>query len=288
MPNGNKIINTEALDEYNNKDTSRTKRLYIIFISIISLTISIMIIFIFIFRYHIYAFQTKSSSLSSNIIKKSNNSNKVNKISDKMLLNLEGLFKDYLFLQTSNIKSMDEFNLIRQWTGEKKRIIICYKGTFDISNKNGFEDYCTNRRWLVFVFKTESRKRIGAIIFNADYIRDYYHYDEKAFLFSFDNQKKFAINNPSKAFKFNRGGDNDNNNDNANDNANDNDYLFQFGDDLMISKDYLFNKNSRAQFPIDYGTSNDKLNDLTGGESSFRIIELEIFSDYYSSLNYWD
>lgn len=284
MPNVNKIINTEALDEYNNKDTSRTKRFYIIFISIISLMLSIMIIFIFIFRYHIYAFQTKSSSLSSNIIKKSNNSNKINKISDKMLLNLEALFKDYLFLQTSNIKSMDEFNLIRQWTGEKKRIIICYKGTFDISIKNAFEDYCTKKRWLVFVFKTESRKRIGAIILNAAYRRDYYHYDEKAFLFSFDNQKKFAINNPSKAFKFNRGGDDDDNNANPNPN----DYLFQFGDDLMISKDYLFNKNSRAQFPIDYGTSNDKLNDLTGGESSFRIIELEIFSDYFSSLNYRD
>lgn len=272
MLNVNKIINTKTLEEYNNKEQSKTKCYHVILISIFSLIIAIMIAFIIVFKYQMFTIKNKSLSLSSAILAKSNKTKELNVINNKMLLNLNGLFKNNLDLQLNNFKSVDEFNLIRRWAGEKNKITVCYKGTYDKDNENAFETYCTNRSWLAFVFKTESRRRFGAIIFTSIYKMNEYHSDSRAFLFSLDDSQKrmFKINNPDKAFMYHR-----NNDDNT---------LFHFGEDLIIAKDYLNNKNSKAQFPIDFGTQSHKLNDLTGGESSFRIIELEILSD----VNYMD
>ena len=88
--------------------------------------------------------------------------------------------------------------------------------------------------------------------------------DDNAFMFSFDNQKRYPVRKGENAFTLLKDG------------------VFKFGnDDLVVVKNYMDEK-SICKFPMDYESgkyNNTNLNLLTGEEkNTFEISEIEIFT----------
>ena len=83
--------------------------------------------------------------------------------------------------------------------------------------------------------------------------------DDNAFLFSIDKEKKYPVGNKLTAIEVNP------------------EYLVKFNRDLIIYDKCLSNENSCSFFPKGYGKLDDKTNELTSGEVTFKVKEMEIF-----------
>lgn len=83
--------------------------------------------------------------------------------------------------------------------------------------------------------------------------------DPNAFLFSIDHKKKYPVSQKSTAIEINP------------------DNLVKFNRDLIISEHCLSNHKSSSSFPKGYSTLDTNANELTSGETMFKVKEIEIF-----------
>ena len=88
--------------------------------------------------------------------------------------------------------------------------------------------------------------------------------DDSAFLFSLTNKKRYPIKPDANAISY----------------IND-DFFIIGDDDLTIHNNFLNEPNKcTSKFPRNFGDSSTKQNGLTGGQSYFNVVKMEVFTFY--------
>ena len=156
---------------------------------------------------------------------------------------------------------------IKNWINEKnenninKEIKLIYKATKDGDSASKYHEICDNKNPLITLIKTKKNRRFGHYMDqkvnpnNSKYTKD-----EKAFLFSLDNLKKFDIKKPEHAMYFHKS------------------YgpCFGYGSDIYL-RDKFLTRNDNVENNAKYYTYDVQNDTELTGESRFGVEEVEIY-----------
>ena len=193
---------------------------------------------------------------------------KVNTLEEKMK-NIEETSFYHRIIESKNligdiIKNKDQCNLIYDWIGKNKtlRFQLLYKGTKDGDSREAFHKKCDNQGPNISIIESTDGQIFGGytskswIINNSNFTPD-----PESFLFNINNKRKYPVSNNRGLFR-------------------DDGYICDFGGDssavfyeLRINNNYFSNGGM-----VDNGKGYNFTNyELSGGKSSFKIKELEVY-----------
>ena len=202
------------------------------------------------------------------IIQKDNTNLKyeMNKVK-KDIENITDFCLKNIFNESSIIKNFIEMMNIKNWINEKnekninKEIKLIYKATKDGDSASKYHEICDNKNPLITLIKTKKNRRFGHYMDqkvnpnNSKYTKD-----EKAFLFSLDNLKKFDIKKPEHAMYFHKS------------------YgpCFGYGCDIYLQDKFL-TRNDNGENNAKYYTYDVQNDTELTGESRFGVEEVEVY-----------
>ena len=264
------IKNREALIEFEKKEKEKILMLHKFGIYLCISVNIILLFFVFAFIYQINFSKHQSKVLTEEIYNTSSVIEFQNKIIQHRIVNFFALLNNLQNLIIENLYNLDEIYSLLIEIGivnpEKKRIYLCYKGTFDKDELYMISNYCKEKE-LILTIKTKKGERFGGFISNFTNTVNNSSYSKslKTFLFNIDKYgiyKIFKVKNPDKAFYFNAQKE------------------MIFGDEDLVIKNLWNNtKNSiYSKFPKNFGDNSNTLNDLIGKKSIIEIEEIEIIS----------
>ena len=249
----------------------------------------ILIIFFIIIIYQNSKFSTLSNevkSIKNNITKEKENKNKIEQLYNEVIIENKHLLQDLEELKqeinsfkgefnllsqifypykSDIITSMNELNYIREIVNGNK-IELIYKSSINGDNIKTFYNITKNDfSYLVLILSQKGKKFGGYTSLNFEgkkiptsYIEQI-KYDNKAFLFSLDEKKKFNIIKGKYALIC------------------DDDSLINFGEnDLVISNNFL-SEDCYSNFPYNFEGQIEERNLFADENSNFKIKEIEIF-----------
>ena len=143
-------------------------------------------------------------------------------------------------LNSDIIHNIEELSMISRFisTSTPMQYSVCYKATADGDKAEKFRENCSGISPLLVLIETEHGHRFGGYTtrgFTDEKEESSYKWDENAFLFSFDTQKKYDVVIPDKAI---------------------NDVVGQFPmfgkNDIYIVDNFFSNGNSVTEYPSAY------------------------------------
>ena len=260
-------IDREAFNKYQQNERDKVifmHKLIIYFFIIINV---ICVVFIFLLKSNSLSIQSANKQLSEELADSHSRYQSKEKIISHRQINIYSQLDFQYNLLTEILKSQSEFDLIVEWI-KKKPIYtyLCFKSTYYDDSVEEYKNSCRDN-YQLFVIELTNRKRFGAFTSQGSVnTKDEYlfHYDNSSFIFSLDTQKVYPIRNPDKAFAYLEKG------------------FARFGEgDLVINPGYLFEATVSMNFPHDYGSEQDDIVEITGGERQFSILRLEVFNFYF-------
>lgn len=258
----NKLIDKALLDDFNTKVNEKESFEYKIILIILICINLLEISFFIIFKFHIFNLTQLNTETSFSITDKENtNKRKENQINEK-LVQLYSSKKVFHHEYLQIIKSKEEYDRIVGWLNSNYfEMYLCYSNTNETRYSYEPFNYCKYNKVLFILLKTSNGHRFGGALFNF-----YYNYNEiydnRAFLFNFDSNTVFKVNNPNKPFTFFK-----------------KEERLVFGDeDLVIDFKFKY-QQGYANFPKEFGDIDiNTINDLTGGNTNFTIVGIEIIT----------
>ena len=168
------------------------------------------------------------------------------------------------------IKSPPELLILSSYISERDIITyeICYKSSQDGDSPAKFLEKCSKLAPLVFLIETTEGYRFA--IYISQYLnyeindgKGGYIWDNMAFIYSFDTNKKYNIKEPEYAVYIQP-----------------NDFPWFGKRDIFIGKDFTWSYSSFIEFPAAFERNYDDPGDyiLNGGIKKFNIKELEVLS----------
>ena len=202
------------------------------------------------------------------IIQKDNTNLKyeMNKVK-KDIENIKDFCLKNIFNESSIIKNFIEMMNIKNWINEKnekninKEIKLIYKATKDGDSASKYHEICDNKNPLITLIKTKKNRRFGHYMEQkVNPNNSKYTQDEKAFLFSLDNLKKFDVKKPEHAMYFHKS------------------YgpCFGCGCDIYL-RDKFLTKNDNVENNAKYYTYDVQNDTELTGESRFGVEEVEVY-----------
>lgn len=166
------------------------------------------------------------------------------------------------------IYTLEELNLIREWTGRTGFHQVLKSSVSGDSIENFQSKTQSGKSYLVLV-KTKKGHRFGAytsLNFSpkeyAQVIVDVKKPDDQAFLFSLDKKEKYLIKNTESAIMC------------------DESIAVQMGEGDLVIKDNFLNNTSHTSFPQNFDGGNSSPFGLTYGDKEFEVEELEVYHVY--------
>ena len=156
---------------------------------------------------------------------------------------------------------------IKNWINEKnekninKEIKLIYKATKDGDSASKYHEICDNKNPLITLIKTKKNRRFGHYMEQkVNPNNSTYTQDEKAFLFSLDNLKKFDVKKPEHAMYFHKS------------------YgpCFGYGCDIYL-KDKFLTRNDNVENNAKYYAYDVQNDTELTGESRFGVEEVEVY-----------
>lgn len=145
---------------------------------------------------------------------------------------------------------------------------LCYKSTEDGDSPLAFINKCSNLTPLVFLIETNDGYRFGVYIsqflnYNLNGGKGGYIPDNRAFIFSFDNTKKYPIKKPEYAIYIQP-----------------DDFPWFGKKDIFIGKNFAKSSSSFCEFPVAFERNQGDKGDyiLNGGIKKFIIKRMEVLS----------
>ena len=164
------------------------------------------------------------------------------------------------------IRKPNEIYFLSSLINDKAEITyeFCYKSSVDGYDPKTYFKNCYYKSPLVFLIETNKGYRFGAFISvftGYSYNSEYYVFDEKAFIFSFDTYKKYKVIDPYYAFKYRT-----------------NEFPWFGKKDIYIGEDFTETSSSFSEFPSNFKRDESDKGDyiLNGGIKKFKIKELEV------------
>ena len=257
-------IDKKVFEEYQEHEKQKTILLHKILICFFLIINIICIIFIVVFKYESYTLNNANLEMKTKLVsEKEFHQSKDLKV-QRRLLNIIAMLDLRNNFLSDIIHTKKEYDMIQQWMKYNETYMyMCYQSSSLDDKAQYYRDYCLSENQL-FLIETFDHKRFGGFISRGptNFIDDMIK-DKEAFLFSLDNNKKFPVRDSNRAFSLLIDG------------------FFRFGDDDLVISDNFYNetaKESISKFPSNYGTNEDTLEDLTGGNSRvIKVLQLEIY-----------
>ena len=264
----------KAFQEFQKNQKDCTLKAHKILIAFFALVNIILFLFIILYKFQVSSLQNSISSTQQEIsvIKKETDS-QYEKATHK-IININALFNffDTKFFSLT-IKNIDEVNMLKDFLsflGDKDHLhLTMLYQTYQGDLYETINELASTYENLLIVVQTRRDVRFGGFITFGSGVygnktKDYVISDDNAFMFSFDNQKKYPVIKGENAFTLLKDG------------------VFKFGnDDLVVVKNYTDEK-SMSKFPMNYESgkyNNTNTNILTGEEKeTFEINAIEIFT----------
>ena len=175
-------------------------------------------------------------------------------------------------LNSDIIRNIEELSMISRFisTYSAMQYTLCYKATVDGDKAEKFRENCSGISPLLVLIETEHGHRFGGYTtrgFTDEKEETSYKWDDNAFLFSFDTQKKYDVEIPDKAIS---------------------DVVGQFPifgkNDIYIVDNFFSNSNSVTEYPSAYKEDPNAPGDyvLNGGIKKFKIKELEVLICFFN------
>lgn len=260
-------IDREAFDKYQKNEREKIIFLHKLIIYFFIIINVIFVVFLVLLKSNSLSIQSANKQLSTELAEIHSQCQLKEKIIEHRQINMYSQLDFLTNLLTEILKSQSEFNLIVQWI--KKQPVytyLCFKSTYYDDSVEEYRSSC-NDNYQLFIIELTNRKRFGAFTSQGEVnTKDQYlfHYDDNSFIFSLDTKKIYPIRNPDKAFAYLENG------------------FVRFGEgDLVINPGYLINATVSMNFPHDYGSEQDDITEITGGERQFSILRLEVFNFYF-------
>jgi len=183
-----------------------------------------------------------------------------NPISNKELL-------DHIFFPYTSdiITSIDDLNFLRDIFG-RVRIRVEFKSSIHGNTVENFRERSKNHNHQLILIKTKNGNRFGGYTSDnfepiklAEISMEADKNDPTAFLFNLDAKKIYNVKKDMSALYC------------------DENLMANFGGEDLIIFDNFKEKKGFSKFPDHYGDNNSQKGELTGGEQSFEIDELEVF-----------
>jgi hypothetical protein len=177
---------------------------------------------------------------------------------------IKNLNPPQLFTNSTILKE-NEFNIVKNWIGKDVELKLLYKSSVHGDRAADFHSKCDNKGPTISFIETMRGVRFGGYTsLSWDQTGSYKTNDTEAFLFSLDNQRKYAITNQSNVIYCNSAYN----------------VTFGGGHDFYIA-DYIGHTGSYSNFPHSFGKNDNFENRgqtyLTGGYY-FIVKEIEVFS----------
>ena len=166
------------------------------------------------------------------------------------------------------IRTPHEINTLSAYISDKEIITyeICYKSSEDGDSPTKFLEKCAKFVPLVFLIETTEGYRFAVYInqflnYELNMGKGGYIWDNRAFIYSFDTNKKYNIKEPDYAIH-----------------VQPNEFPWFGKKDVYIGKDFTWSYSSFSEFPAAFERNDDDPGDyiLNGGIKKFNIKEMEV------------
>ena len=265
----------KSLKEYKLKQIQSNIKIYIFFLSIITLIDIGLIIFIILFKSRILKIKNTSKSRYS-FIKTNSDKLKSNKISiEKKVVNIisssfMGIPHFSYIFETSDEVQMVKTHIAEFYKDKKGKILdinkmnflFMFQGVSDGDNFDALADKIRFQNNILIIIETKNKNKFG--FFSDDYVlvgdEEYISSDKNCFIFSFTNKQRFDYIGNGTAFKINK------------------DNFYIIGNDDVIINNNFHEKGGKIKFPFkSFDTNNLMFNIFTKNEE-FLIKDIEIYN----------